>query len=507
MSAAAHELEVRDWLAHWRLSKYADLLLEHDIDSLDVICHLTEADLTEIGIEKVGAKRRFLTAIAHEGRVQGVKRSFDLSNSGTSSVAVAHESGSPSRTQSSALNDTNDISLIQMGPDIVERRELAHSEVQQAFGYPKHESIDSASERREIEPIPMITSPAVRGNAMSKSISENTLRSSKEWTRTGAPSLPAISKPTNFSSTAASPPTPPALTGKPPRHLEPIKADGSGPHTPNADQADSQGNSRRSSFGQELQTSNEVAENVINCWQGLIKSSDGSEAPRSPRTMMKEKRIGGEAFLDAQKKFMEVAKRRAASQEKFLVEAEDMKGKVMGGDLFGVIRKFIKASPLLVNQRSNLMGSLHRRPHSSLGHDIDVDQNLSIIGADGQLASPSFSFNSSLSRNNRLAKLNGDSSPSGLAARCKSTPPVLQHNMEIDTAAAQKCSGWSPIRPPANRGSKPNYQVLLAEQEKSMISLHEHDQGYKKVMDHFASTEDRAFGRLMNIEDVAYGTV
>ena len=48
-----------------------------------VICHLTEADLTEIGIEKVGAKRRFLTAIAHEGRVQGVKRSFELSNSGT----------------------------------------------------------------------------------------------------------------------------------------------------------------------------------------------------------------------------------------------------------------------------------------------------------------------------------------------------------------------------------------------------------------------------------------
>ena len=59
-----------------------------------------------------------------------------------------------------------------------------------------------------------------------------------------------------------------------------------------------------------------------------MKHGDGETPTRSPRTAMKEKRVEGMAFLDAQKKFMEVAKKRAASQEKFLVEAEDMKGKV-----------------------------------------------------------------------------------------------------------------------------------------------------------------------------------
>ena len=73
MPTLSDELQVRDWLAHWRLSKYGNVLLEHDVDSVDALCRLTEADLTEMGIEKVGAKRRFLTAIAHENGIASTK--------------------------------------------------------------------------------------------------------------------------------------------------------------------------------------------------------------------------------------------------------------------------------------------------------------------------------------------------------------------------------------------------------------------------------------------------
>mmetsp|Transcript_73985 Transcript_73985/g.130542 ORF Transcript_73985/g.130542 Transcript_73985/m.130542 type:complete len:205 (-) Transcript_73985:11-625(-) len=62
------ETSVREWLAANSLGKYADVIIANEVDSLEVLFAITEYDLQEMGITKIGAKRKFLKAVSNEQR-------------------------------------------------------------------------------------------------------------------------------------------------------------------------------------------------------------------------------------------------------------------------------------------------------------------------------------------------------------------------------------------------------------------------------------------------------
>ena len=62
--------DVRDWLISHDLGQYVGTILGNEIDSLEVLYAITEADLQEMGISKVGARRKFMRAVA-KGMGQG----------------------------------------------------------------------------------------------------------------------------------------------------------------------------------------------------------------------------------------------------------------------------------------------------------------------------------------------------------------------------------------------------------------------------------------------------
>jgi len=65
-------MKIRDWLAELGLERYAPQFEENDIDK-DVLTSLTDADLKEIGITSLGARKRILARI-HDDQPTSVQR-------------------------------------------------------------------------------------------------------------------------------------------------------------------------------------------------------------------------------------------------------------------------------------------------------------------------------------------------------------------------------------------------------------------------------------------------
>jgi hypothetical protein len=229
--------------------------------------------------------------------------------------------------------------------------------------------------------------------------------------------------------------------------------------------------SRRSSIGEDLNTTVQLTDTMIHACQALGIMKDEPRAPKE----RKELHAANITYLDAQRKFMELSKKRAVSQEKFLKEAEDLKNQD-SGDLVGTLRKFIHNSPLLVKRTENLMG--RNRPQTVTGFTND---SLLIVGTNEDQLGSSLS----LSR--------GALSPPSMPGRCQSTPPVLRHSLDLDLSVSR--GGFSPIRPPLTK-SRPDYKMLLAEQDKMHTSVNSYDEKYKAVFSHFVESERSAFDRL-----------
>src|ERR1700753_3384302 len=57
------EIDVAGWLEKIGLSQYTELFREHEVDG-DILPALTAQDLKEIGVVKVGHRRKLLNAVA-----------------------------------------------------------------------------------------------------------------------------------------------------------------------------------------------------------------------------------------------------------------------------------------------------------------------------------------------------------------------------------------------------------------------------------------------------------
>eukprot|EP00667_Euglena_gracilis_P011789 EG_transcript_12054 len=175
----------------------------------------------------------------------------------------------------------------------------------------------------------------------------------------------------------------------------------------------------------------------------------GAEEGR-PLSQQPDPTAVSQMYLDSQQKFMAVAKKRAATQEHFLTEAEEMKGTGSreSHDLVSALRSILHKSPLLQKPTENLMG------------------------------------------------------------RSAAAPPTWRLDPPADTrrpdptarVMAKRGRTLDPIRCPA---SKDEWRRLLNEQEEMHTQVQRYDERYKAVMAKFVESEKSAFGRLMGTEAVA----
>ena len=62
--------EVKRWLSSNGLSIYAPIFQEQECDNMAVLLTMQESDLKDLGIDKVGARRKFLNAIEAQKKDQ-----------------------------------------------------------------------------------------------------------------------------------------------------------------------------------------------------------------------------------------------------------------------------------------------------------------------------------------------------------------------------------------------------------------------------------------------------
>eukprot|EP00667_Euglena_gracilis_P002978 EG_transcript_2984 len=420
MAESGLRADLRDWLARYHLEQYAGVLEQHEVLDVELVQQLTEGDLTALGITKVGARRRFLNAIEQERRMSG----------------GADEAFGGMKVVEADLGPLTLPPTWQDGLAATDAGRYHTAETQRSATEPSYgPSAESSLYTDRDKPSRFVTpQPSMLGLEAGTGVS---FRHSGDL-------LPAASKQTLWA--------------------QELQASGKPPLPPYID------DSRRSS-GIDDATATLITDNMVNVSQaiGLLRGSTPllkSRGPEAKDADPAQLPTISQRYMDAQSRFMAMAKDRAHSQERFLAEAEEMKG--LGDqesmDFVGTVRKYICQSPLLVRKEDNLRGRSSSRQRASVmppwGDALDV------LAADGLPAS------SAPGRKPRASPMR----------RVGGVPTV------------------SPMRPAMP--TKSSWQQLLHDQEQMHDAMRGRDEEYRKVMERLVETEKGAFGRLIGPEGV-----
>eukprot|EP01006_Ploeotia_vitrea_P020226 TRINITY_DN52498_c0_g1_i1.p1 TRINITY_DN52498_c0_g1~~TRINITY_DN52498_c0_g1_i1.p1 ORF type:complete len:1020 (+),score=141.77 TRINITY_DN52498_c0_g1_i1:92-3151(+) len=88
--------EVRCWLEQHRMGKYADAFERNEFDSMEALLNITEQDLIDMNITRVGARRKILTSAANERNKQAKSNFVNTALDKDTIVSTAeHLSGQP----------------------------------------------------------------------------------------------------------------------------------------------------------------------------------------------------------------------------------------------------------------------------------------------------------------------------------------------------------------------------------------------------------------------------
>eukprot|EP00668_Euglena_longa_P020345 GGOE01025304.1.p1 GENE.GGOE01025304.1~~GGOE01025304.1.p1 ORF type:complete len:436 (+),score=132.18 GGOE01025304.1:86-1393(+) len=413
MAETCLRAELRDWLARWHLEQYAGVLEQHDVLDVELVQLLTEGDLTEMGITKVGARRRFLNAIEQERRMSGMSEDafggLKVVEADLGQLSLPH-------TWKEGLRGATTLGRQQTA-------ETQGSVTEPSYGPSAESSLFTTREKATSwfatpQPGKMGMEPEVRpGSALLAAGSKRAM-----WVQ----ETQAMGKP-SFSTFTE----------------------------------------ERRSSGMDDATAALITDTMVNASQaiGLFRGSTPliKAGPEEKDSDPKHRATISQQYIDAQQRFMEMAKDRAHTQERFLTEAEHMKGMgaLESSDFVGTVRKFLSQSPLLVKKEENLRGRSSSRQRASVwlpsGDALDMQ-----------------------------------------FAASKSNPASLRKNLSL--SPARHPGALPPMRPMLP--SKSTWQKLLEDQEQMHNTINVQDEAYKKLMERLVESEKDAFSRLIGSDAV-----